>query len=876
MKDGKWYARLRKLSVKWKIFLLSVLVFGLSLTVGFAYFTYQSYWLVVASSLNGLMNFTDAKQQGVIRFIDQNEKLARQLASLVEQADAKVVRSQFQTAVASDVFRLDEHPFKDEIVAGKRTIPTWKVYHAIDYVVNGVIRVSSDPQREGRDWNKNIDLKPGYSDPYYDGDVPVMTFASRMKDGTVYVHADARMLTNIVSGEIGNLAGDMGAFYLAGVGKTFDFYIVNKKNLLITESRARPGQLLKGYGSVTPWLTTLQQAGVICGKTGVYTTNAKCTTGCREAMGFYIGATGKKMLGASMPFYDSNWTLVVEQEADDLLWPMWMVFAQQLGMLLVIGGLSAYLYLRLQDKALIRPLAKLQEAIEEMEKTQDFSKQIKLNSQDELGVLADAFNRMSRKLENIYNHLEQRVANRTRELEALNKQVNASLIASHEAQKQIENLAFFDTLTHLPNRRLLMDRLNQALANSARQGKHGAIMFIDLDNFKNLNDTKGHAVGDLLLIEVARRLQLCVREEDTVARLGGDEFVLLLSNLSENHNEASAAAKCIADQVLIELNHPYFLNDIQQHSSPSIGITLFCNRSKSVDELLKQADNAMYESKRAGRNTLRFYDQSIQALLEARNEIENALRYAVEKNQLQLHYQIQINEDGRGVGAEVLLRWIHPDLGMVPPAQFIPVAEESGLILPIGSWVLEMACAQLKCWQDNPLMRHLVLAVNVSSRQFRDPGFAGEVESLLNRSGINPACLKLEITESMLLDNVANVIAVMTKLKSLGLQFSMDDFGTGYSSLSYIKKLPLDQLKIDQSFVRDLVYDRNDRAIVNSIIAMARSMEIEVIAEGVETEEQHRFLTLNGCINFQGYLFSKPLPLDVFEQLVREHHSGAS
>ncbi|MFZ5502565.1 MAG: hypothetical protein ACOY3V_03390 [Pseudomonadota bacterium] len=356
MKPILWYSRLRKLSVKWKIFMLSAMVFGVSLTAGFAYFTYQSYWLTVTTTLNGLMNFTDAKQQGVIRFIDQNEKLAQQLAHLVGQGEERIARSQFQNIVASDVFRLDEHPFKDEIIAGTRRIPTWSVYHAIDYVADGVIRISSDPKREGMAWSKQIDVKPGYSDPWYDGEIPVLTFAAPAGKGVLYVHADARILGVIVSGEIGNLAGDMGAYYLAGVGDTFDYYLVNKENLLITESRTRPGLMMKGRGSELPWRTTLQQAGVVCGAGGVYTTNAKCTTGCREVMGFYTGATGKKMIGASMPFYDSNWTLVVEQEADELLLPLWWMFAEQFAILLLIGMLSIYVYLRLQDRLLIHQL----------------------------------------------------------------------------------------------------------------------------------------------------------------------------------------------------------------------------------------------------------------------------------------------------------------------------------------------------------------------------------------------------------------------------------------------------------------------------------------------------------------------------------------
>ena len=403
--------KFRKLSIKWKVFLLPALVFSLSLTVGFAYFSYQNYWLNVTATLNGLMNFVDAKQQGVIRFIDQNEKLAQQMANLVEHADATVVRSQFTSVVATDVFKLEQHPFKDEIKSGKRKIPTWTVYHAIDYVQNGIIRLSSDPKREGQAWNHSLDLKSGYSDPYYDGDVPVITFAAQVhpqagEGGTLYVHADARMLSNIINGEIGSLAGGMGAFYLAGVGKTFDYYLVNKDNLLITESRTRPDQFLKGQGSEKPWRTTLQQAGVICSSSGVYLTDAKCTTGCREVMGFYTGMNGKTMLGASMPFYDSHWTIVVEQEVNEVLEPMWIMFAEQLTMLLLLSAASIWLYLYWQNRVIVHPLKNLQQAIEEVQRTQDFNQQIEISSEDELGSLADAFNRMSYNLNASYQRDE--------------------------------------------------------------------------------------------------------------------------------------------------------------------------------------------------------------------------------------------------------------------------------------------------------------------------------------------------------------------------------------------------------------------------------------------------------------------------------------
>jgi len=1009
MSHSQWRERLAKLSVKWKIFMLSAAVFGLSLTLGFAYFTYQSYWLSVTTALNGLMNFTDAKQQGVIRFIDQNEKLAKQLAGLVTDADPKVVRAQFSRIVATDVFDVANHPFKEEIVSGQRKIATFKVYHAIDYVERGMIRISSDPSREGKLWERFIDVRHGYSDPWYDGDRLMLTFAAQTAKGTLYVHADALMLTNIVNGEIGNMAGDMGAFYLAGVGRTFDYYLVNKDNLIITIPRANPQRLMRGNGSEMPWRTTLQQAGVVCGNNGVYVTNARCTTGCRETMGSYVGASGKRMLGASMPFYDSNWTLVVEQEEFELLHPMWVMFLEQMAMLVALGALSIYLYLRLQDRAIIHPLVKLQEAIEEVERTQDFTKPIQLDSKDEFGILANAFNRMSHNLDSVYRHLEQRVTERTEELQVLNEQIRGNVRISQDMQQKLaqseqetkqalaelelqklaldkhaivsitdvtgtityandlfckisqyeredllgqnhrilnsglhstqffrdmyrsiargvvwhnevcnrakdgsfywldmtvvpfmdergepyqyiairtditarkrseqeaEQLAYFDSLTSLPNRRLLQDRLHQSLVTNVRNGRHGAVLFIDLDNFKNLNDTRGHAVGDQLLIEVARRLRQCVRDEDTVARLGGDEFVVLLENLSSIHEEAANHSERVARKVLHDLNRVYWLAEHEHYSSPSIGIALYCHATVTVDEIIKQADSAMYQSKKAGRNTVRFYDPTTQEILTARNQMESALHHAIQREQLALHYQVQVDEDYHPFGAEVLLRWNHSELGNVPPAQFIPLAEETGLIVQIGDWVLESACKQLQDWQGDPLVRDLTLSVNVSLRQMREPSFLNKLQQILHKHHIQPGQLKLEITESMVSDDVEALIVLMDQIRLLGVDFSMDDFGTGYSSLSIIKRLPLDQLKIDQSFVRDIVHDAHDKAIVRTIITLAQSMDLKLIAEGVETEEQRHMLAIKGCANCQGYLFSRPLPLDAFVAFLRESAGG--
>jgi EAL domain-containing protein (putative c-di-GMP-specific phosphodiesterase class I) len=350
--------------------------------------------------------------------------------------------------------------------------------------------------------------------------------------------------------------------------------------------------------------------------------------------------------------------------------------------------------------------------------------------------------------------------------------------------------------------------------------------------------------------------------------LGGDEFVLLLENLSTAHDEAGANAENVAHKVLLELNKPYLLNGHEHYSTPSIGVTLFCDGSTDIENLIKHADAAMYEAKEAGRNTVRFYDARIQEMIETRSELENELRHALIKQQLQLYYQVQVNRDGQAIGAEALLRWNHPDRGMVSPVQFIPIAEATGLILPIGKWVLLSACSQLKQWENNPLARNLVLAVNVSIRQFHEEDFVGQVRDIIVQSGINPGRLKLEITESMFEHKVHSTTVMLHELKGLGILFSMDDFGTGYSSMSIIKRLPLDQLKIDQSFVRELVHDVQDKAIVRAIVAMANSMNLSVIAEGVETEEQRHILESKGCNYYQGYLFSKPVPIEQFEELL--------
>jgi len=403
------------------------------------------------------------------------------------------------------------------------------------------------------------------------------------------------------------------------------------------------------------------------------------------------------------------------------------------------------------------------------------------------------------------------------------------------------------------------------LSASARNGQYGAVLFIDLDHFKTLNDTKGHGMGDLLLIEVARRLKSCVRDGDTLSRLGGDEFVVVLETLGIHADEAAAQAEMIAEKVRGILSATYMLKDYPHHTTPSIGIVLFQGHRENLEDLLKYADAAMYQAKTSGRNAIRFYDSALQLAIEARALLDDELHQALAKQQFRLHYQIQVDSLRRPLGAEALLRWEHPERGLVSPMQFIPLAEETGLIVPIGLWVLRSACAQLKAWQQNALTRDLTLAVNVSAKQFHQADFVAQVRSALLDSGAEPAQLKLEMTESIVLENIEDTIRKMHEIKLLGVSFSMDDFGTGYSSLQYLKRLPLDQVKIDQSFVRDIATDQNDAAIVQTIIAMAEALGLNVIAEGVETEEQRQFLDLRGCHAFQGYLFGKPAPVGEFE-----------
>ena len=436
------------------------------------------------------------------------------------------------------------------------------------------------------------------------------------------------------------------------------------------------------------------------------------------------------------------------------------------------------------------------------------------------------------------------------------------------AQEQIQSLAFFDPLTQLPNRRLLMDRLEHAIAARARHKRNGALLFVDLDNFKVLNDTHGHFVGDQLLQQVAQRLSTCIREGDTVARLGGDEFVVMLDDLSEDRLEATTQADTVAQKILATLDQLYELGDYAHRNTASIGVTLFGEQPETIDEPLKRADLAMYQSKNAGRNAVHFFDPRMHTLMTERAALEKGLREALTQDQFMLHYQAQVTRAGERIGAEALLRWQHPQRGFVSPAEFIPVAEETALILPLGHWVLETACRQLAVWATQPAMSNLTVAVNVSPRQFHQPDFVSQVLAALANTGANAQRLKLELTEGLLVANIEDVITKMTALKAVGVGFSLDDFGTGYSSLSYLKRLPLEQLKIDQSFVRDILIDPNDAAIAKMVVVLAESLGLSVIAEGVETEAQRDFLAAQGCNAYQGYLFSRPLAAKDFEAFV--------
>lgn len=449
--------------------------------------------------------------------------------------------------------------------------------------------------------------------------------------------------------------------------------------------------------------------------------------------------------------------------------------------------------------------------------------------------------------------------------------IRADITERKRAQAAAQHMAFYDPLTELPNRRLMLDRLQQALTQAQRQRANGALVLIDLDNFKEINDTLGHHLGDELLRQVGLRLKSDLRASDTVARLGGDEFVLILTGLHENLPIASAQAASLCETVRQTLGLKYSLESHSALTTPSMGVVMF-QGAAAGNELLKQADMALYKAKAEGGNRLHFFDPALQADVIGRADTLRDLRLALERNELRLFYQPVVNAEGHAKGVEALVRWQHPQRGMVSPAQFIPLAEQTDLIVGIGGWVLHRACEQIKAWQDDPHLSRLSIAVNVSARQFRESDFVAQVKGVINRTGAPAHLLRLELTESMLHHDLQTTIETMRALRDIGIRFSLDDFGTGYSSLSYLKRLPLTQLKIDKSFVDDVLTDTSDTAITRSILALARSLELEVVAEGVETQEQLTFLKAEGCRVFQGYYFGRPAPM---EQLVLSHAQPA-
>ncbi len=569
-----------------------------------------------------------------------------------------------------------------------------------------------------------------------------------------------------------------------------------------------------------------------------------------EDMGVSVNSRGLEVLTLSRAIPSAGWIVVVAIETREAFAPISTLKREiYFGAMLISLLVAVFLYLVLKRQ--LAPLADAAMAMQRMSEGVEPLTTIPVKREDEIGQLVENFNRLVLERRGLDEDLRREVAERKM------------------ADDEIRNLAYHDALTRLPNRRLLFDRLQHAIAASSRSGRYCALLFIDLDNFKTLNDTLGHDAGDLLLQEVSRRLATCLREGDTAARLGGDEFVVLLENLSENAQEAATQAETTGEKIHGALNQTYQLANHEYNGTPSIGVTLFTDHQDTVDELVKRADLAMYHAKSAGRNALRFFDPQMQAVITTRATLEAGLREALLKQQFLLYYQAQVDSQGHVTGAEALLRWQHPQGELVSPMEFIPLAEDTGLILLVGRWVLETACAQLALWAACPELAHLMVAVNVSPREFHHKDFVEQVKSVLVTSGARPQRLKLELTESLLLHDVEDTIVKMTALRAEGVSFSLDDFGTGYSSLSYLKRLPLDQVKIDRSFVRDVLTDAYDSAIARSVIDLGRNLGLGVIAEGVESGAQRDFVAANGCQNYQGYLFSRPLPLHEFEKFVR-------
>lgn len=453
---------------------------------------------------------------------------------------------------------------------------------------------------------------------------------------------------------------------------------------------------------------------------------------------------------------------------------------------------------------------------------------------------------------------------------SLRDNIQLRISAGHDNER-VHKLAHYDVLTNLPNRRLLSHHLHQTFIDSQQSQSYGALLFLDLDDFKNINDLRGHNAGDQLLQQVAERLQQSLQDRAFVARVGGDEFVIVMSDIGQDNQEAHALSQAFSEDMMQVIGKPFQLDGFNYHSTPSIGICVFFGDEYDEVEVLRRADIAMYQAKRLGRkNTLQFYDESQNPALQLRAAMENDLRVALQDQQFSLLYQLQVDQDQNQLGAEILLRWNHPALGFVSPDDFIPIAEETGEIISIGSWVLMQACTQLKLWEKDPAKEHLKLSVNVSALQFNQPDFTDNLINYIQSSGCNPSLLKIELTESLILQNIGNVINKMQRLKEEGISFSLDDFGTGHSSLSVLKRLPIDELKIDQSFVGDLEENSDDQFIAQTIISMGKNLGLNVIAEGVETEGQKNLLHQYGCHTYQGYLFGKPLPLEAFEASLKK------
>ncbi|MDX8399532.1 MAG: EAL domain-containing protein, partial [Gallionellaceae bacterium] len=449
-----------------------------------------------------------------------------------------------------------------------------------------------------------------------------------------------------------------------------------------------------------------------------------------------------------------------------------------------------------------------------------------------------------------------------------NVAIFSDITARKRIEEEIHSLAFYDSLTKLPNRRLFLDRFRSALLASARRDDYGAVLFIDLDRFKALNDNFGHDYGDLLLIEVGVRIKSCVREMDTVARFGGDEFVVLIGAFSKSLDDVTHQVALLAEKIREALSRPYDLKGHEHYSSPSIGISLYHGNDETIESLIEHADMAMYQAKNSGRNAVRFFDPVMQQNVATHDALENDLYHAIELQQLHLHYQIQVDQDKQPMGAEAFLRWEHPNLGMILPGQFLPIAEESNLIIEISRWVLKMACEQLAKWSADDKMRDLTMTINISSKQFALPDFVGEVADIIKQHNVDPTRLKMELSEQLLLSEVNNTMEKVHALKNMGVKMTMDNFNTMYSSLSFIRELSSDQLKIHQAFVQGISEEGNDAKLVQTIIDLAKSMDMNIFAEGVETEEQRTFLKDHDCNTYQGYLFGKPVSIEQFEDVI--------